>query len=270
MDLIEIYLAQMVRDRKSSGTIAQKKRMLELLPMSVESLTFEIFEPWWENFQYRADGTLKAAKTVGAELSHLKSFYKWAIRKRYLSLNPCEGVDAPKQGSSRPRPTRETDLSKAMSSAQPMMARMLALGAFAGLRSAEIANLDWNDIDLTSRMLWVRHGKGDKDRSVPVGTALAGYLAPVGTGRVITMANGSTISPKGVSSRINRFLRSQGIESTAHKLRARYATTALEKSGDLILVKDLLGHSSVATTQLYLLASTSKARALADAVGEIG
>lgn len=270
MDLIDSYLAEMVRERLSAGTIAQKQRMLRLLPMTAETLTYEVFEPWWVDFQYRADGELKAARTVGAELSHIKSFYRWAIRKRHLVLNPAEGVSAPRKGSSKPRPTREPELAKAMGAARPMMARMLALAAFAGLRSAEIANLDWRDVDLSARMLWVRHGKGDKDRSVPIGVALIAHLGAEGTGRVITMRNGSSISAKGVSSRINRFLRSQGIDSTAHKLRARFATVFLEKSGDLVLVKDLLGHASVATTQMYVLASNTKTRALADAVGEIG
>lgn len=269
-DLIDLHIEAWRRLRRQPSTLAERERILRSLPCPPESLTREIFDPWWIRRQTKEDGGLKAARSVATDLSHLKTFYHWAVIEKHILVNPVDHASSPSLPKSRPRPTKEPDLKIAVKAANPMLARMIALGALAGLRSAEIAHLDWDDVDLTSRMLWVRHGKGDKDRSVPIGTTLATYLGAAGTGRVVTSNDGEPLSPKAVSSRINRHMRSLGLNTTAHKLRARYATTALEKSGNLILVKDLLGHASVATTQLYLLASNAEARALADAVGDIG
>lgn len=269
-DLVTLHIEAWKRLRRQPSTLAERERILRALPCKPESLTREIFDPWWIGRQMRDDGELKAARSVAADLSHLKTFYKWMVGEGHIMIDPVAHAKSPSLPKSRPRPTKEPDLAIAIKSANPMVARMLALAAFAGLRSAEISHLDWDDIDLSSRMLWVRHGKGDKDRSVPIGVALAAYLGTAETGAVITSPGGKPLSAKAVSSRINRHMRSLGLNTTAHKLRARYATTALEKSGNLILVKELLGHTSVATTQLYLLASNSEARALADAVGEIG
>lgn len=162
------------------------------------------------------------------------------------------------------------DVGTGMREATPGMRRMLALGAMAGLRSAEMARITWADIDPDEGVLHVRMGKGSKDRTVPLSGPLLAELGEHGQGHIVTWSTGRTMAPKAVSASIGRYLRSQGVGFTAHKLRARYATRFVAATGDLASAAKALGHASVATTQKYVVASSDTMRKGAAACGRIG
>jgi len=149
----------------------------------------------------------------------------------------------------------------------------LALGAFAGFRSQEIAGLHVEDVDPVARTLQVRRGKGGKRRTVPlhpeVLSALEGLPMPE-SGPMFVRAErfgGGAIEPHSVSHQINRYLRRIGVPGSAHALRHTFATRLYRTTRDLVLTQRLLGHSSVATTQIYADADMSTA---ADAVAALG
>jgi len=128
------------------------------------------------------------------------------------------------------------------------------LGAYEGLRCMEMAGLDVDDVREDEGTLLVRKGKGAKDRGVPlhplVLEALEALPLPV-SGPIFTMPDGRRCAPYVVSQRINRYLRSVGVPSTAHALRHWFGTNLLRGTHDLRVVQEMLGHSSPATTALY-------------------
>lgn len=262
---VEEHLAGLERDRYSSATIDARRRILATLKDPLE-LDREGIQAWWETRQKTAKGEQRAASSLSGESSHVRAFYAWAIRQGLIDRNPADWLPKIRQASHKASPVSEPELLRVMEDAAPPMRQMIALAAMAGLRSAEIAAIAWEDIDPTSGVLWVRLGKGQKDRSVPLSAGLLGALGDPGEGLVV----GKAMTPKAVSMAIGRYLRERGVDSTAHKLRARYATRFLAATGDLVATAEAMGHSSVATTTLYAIASSDTMRRGAEAAGRIG
>ena len=136
----------------------------------------------------------------------------------------------------------------------------------AGLRAAEIAAIQWSDLDQGNGVLWVREGKGGKDRSVPLSAGLLAELGHPSEGPII----GKRMTAKAVSQAIGRYLRSRDVDYTAHKLRARYATRFLAATGDLAAAAEALGHSDLSSIGRYVIASSDTMRRGAEAAGRIG
>ena len=268
MDPVEQHLEGLARDRYSLATIAMRRRTLSTLPDPL-NVDRDRMAAWWEGRQQTAVGTLRAASSLAQEKSHLRTFYLWAITKGLIDHNPADWLSKIRQGSTLATPVREPDLARALLGEGPMH-RATALAAMAGLRSAEIATVDWSDIDRDAGILWVRRAKGVKDRSVPLSAGLLAELGDPGGGRIVTGPNGRALSAKAVSTALGRHLRASGVDASAHKLRARYATRFLAATGDLAATAREMGHVSVATTQKYLIASSDTMRKGAEAAGRVG
>ncbi|GAC1655849.1 MAG: hypothetical protein NVS4B6_32240 [Mycobacterium sp.] len=159
--------------------------------------------------------------------------------------------------------------------ATPRDRLMLLIGAYAGLRVSEIVNLRVEHVDFDNGMLEVHAGKGDKDRNVPLHQRIAWdmklFLGDRTEGWVFPAAresHGSTghLMPRVVQRMIaDAALRAKIVRHvTPHKLRHSFATLALSKGADIMEIKDLLGHSSVATTQIYLSCMPERLRGAVD------
>ncbi len=137
---------------------------------------------------------------------------------------------------------------------------MLSLIYSAGLRSQEVRNLKWPDIDYDRKMIHIRKTKYNKDRYVPLSNLMIKGLLKyreacspkdyVFNGKAI----GSKLSPRGVQWAMKEALKNSGIpkEVTVHSLRHSYATHLLEYGLDIDTVRKLLGHSHLTTTMIYL------------------
>ena len=141
-----------------------------------------------------------------------------------------------------------------------------ALMAYGGLRCVEVARLSWDDVDLTGGTLYLR-GKGSKDRLIPIGPVLRPLLArhDGAVGPVFDRAAPEHLTPRRVSQLVGKHMRRRRCDGTAHQLRHYSATHLLEQSGgNLMVVRDFLGHASVATTEVYAeLVGGELARAVA-------
>ncbi|MEM0459612.1 MAG: tyrosine-type recombinase/integrase [Thermofilaceae archaeon] len=138
-----------------------------------------------------------------------------------------------------------------LSIADPETRRAIMLMAYCGLRLAELERVRYEDIiDVGNAKMLRVTGKGGKTRMVPLPPAVLKELGP-GRGRIVP------ISRLAVYYRIIRLARRVGVRTTPHKLRHYYATRLLRSGADLRTVQELLGHSSVATTQVYTHVSDS-------------
>jgi len=263
---IDLHIEALRKARYSPKTLDARARVLRSLPAPILSLTHEQIDTWWDSRQSRPDGEPRAASSLSQEKSHVRAFYVWAMRHDLAERNPSDWIDRVRQKAHQARPVSEADLYRLMDDAPDDMRRILALGAMAGLRAAEIAKVTWEDIDRGNGVLWVREGKGGKDRTVPLSAGLLVELGEPGAGSVV----GRGMTAKAVSLAASRYFRSRGVESTAHKLRARYATRFLAATGDLAAAADALGHADLSSISRYVVASSDTMRRGAEAAGRIG
>lgn len=197
-----------------------------------------------------------SAKTRNGLLSHLNAFYKWAIQNDLLEYNPAEKISKPRMHPKHPRPMPENDICLAVDKATPKMKCWLLLGAYAGCRCQEIAGIEREDIFIETARLHIVHGKGDKERWVPLHPDILIALQELPMSVAGPLWNET---PSSVSRKINNYLHGLGIKSTAHTLRHWFATNAYRSSKDLRLTQELMGHSSPQTTAVYAAADQSAA-----------
>ena len=265
-DAIQDHLDDLKRSRYSRAALNARERLLRSIPGDILTADREAIQEWWKGRQERADGELRAASSLSQEASHLRSFGRWAMMQGLSERNPADWIPKIRQKHAAPTPVTEEGLWRAVHEAPEDMRRMIALGAMAGLRAAEIAAIQWSDLDQGNGVLWVREGKGGKDRSVPLSAGLLAELGHPGEGPII----GKRMTAKAVSQAIGRYLRSRGVDYTAHKLRARYATRFLAATGDLAAAAEALGHSDLSSIGRYVIASSDTMRRGAEAAGRIG
>ena len=207
--------------------------------------------------------------TQRTHLVALRAWYWWALREGLCEHDPTALVDGPRLDRRLPRPAREVDITMVLAGVGPQMAAMIAVMSCAGLRCCEVARLRWEDVDLAGGSIFV-FGKGSKERRVWLDAAALALLAalPGTDGPVFPGRFGNARAPDQVSRLVSRAFRRCGSTATAHQLRHRCATVALvESGGDLLAVRDLLGHASVATTQQYTALVPGRVEAIGRRVG---
>lgn len=194
-------------------------------------------------------------------ISALHGFYRWAVREDLIDGDPTEKLERPKLPRTVPRPIANVDLELALSLAEGRMRAWLTLAAYQGLRCQEIAGLRVDDLLFghTPPLLVVSAAKGRRERILPLhpDTMLAvQQFRPPRAGFVFCREDrpGSThpVTPHTVSDRIGMFLRSIGVNATAHQLRHWFGTSVYAESLDLRLTQELLGHADPSTTAGYV------------------
>ena len=205
-------------------------------------------------------------------LSAVKSLFKYACREGLLEDNPAAAVRTPKQEKHLPRHLRPDEMERLVDAPEddgPLARRdraLIELLYATGLRVGELVSLDWPDLDLSARVLRVL-GKGGKERMVPFGQpaaeALSTWLddweglatAPREDDEEPVFLNhrGGRLSARSVRRILDRHTATAGVPAGVHPhtLRHTFATHLLEEGADLRTIQELLGHSSLATTQKY-------------------
>lgn len=214
-----------------------------------------------------------AAQSRRAYVGHARAFYRWMLTTGRVDSDPTEMLTRPKVGKPLPKPIGEDDLTRALATASPKLAAIMTLMADAGLRCQEVAQLTWQDITSADGHTWlvVRNGKGRKDRHVPIGETVQRALRRHGTrlrGPVFIGRDSKPMRPNSVSQTVNAHLRRLGINSTAHKLRARYATQAAEVL-ETTLVAELCGWESLETARHYVRPNREQSAKLIAALDEL-
>jgi site-specific recombinase XerD len=217
-------------------------------------------------------GAMKS--TVARKLAAIRTFYRHLVERGELEANPADLVSSPKKDSYLPkvlRPDEVGELLDRIPGSTPLDLRdraLLELAYAAGLRAEELVNLDVKNLDADAEEVRV-DGKGGRTRVVPVGEhawrALERYLA---RGRTVLSAGesealflsktGKRLSTSDVRRRLKLQTRRAGI--SPHTLRHSFATHLLEGGADLRTIQELLGHSSISTTQTYTRVESKRLR----------
>lgn len=189
-------------------------------------------------------------RTRHAYRSDLSVFYRWAVRRNLTTNDPTTLVDPIRVPKTLPRPVPAAMVRPLIEYAPTEEMRLaVALAAFAGLRVAEIAHIDADDVDMVRNRITVRNGKGGKDREIPLHPSLRRLLEP----RVRKSGRLFQVKPETLSRSVAKYLRESGVDHTCHSLRATFATELAEVArGDVLLVQTLLGHDSPTTSMTYI------------------
>ncbi len=249
-ELIAAYCEHMEWRRLSPTTVSIRRTYLTKLSRDLGS--FKDIKPKMLR-RWLADPTRKLeASSQAVLLTTIHGFYAWTIREKRLKKDPTLRVDKPRVAKGFPHPISEDDLAKALANADALMRCWLVLGAYSGCRCQEIALMAREDIDEERMRLHIVHGKGSKQRWIPLSSKL---LAAFNEWGIPPAGRLWDITPAQMSKAVNGYLHDQGIEATAHSLRHRFASRLYQHTKDIVKVKNLLGHESVATTQIYAAAN---------------
>jgi integrase/recombinase XerD len=225
------------------------------------------------------DGRPYAATSVARILSSVRSFHRFLLREGVTAHDPARDVSQPKRPRRLPRPLPVDDVARLLETPDPSSAAggrdraILELLYGSGLRISELVGLDVDDVDLEAGTVRVL-GKGAKERVVPLGRyardAVAAYLTrwrpelatTASRGALFLNLRGGRITRQSCSRSLAGYVRTAGIERpvSLHTLRHSFATHLLEGGADVRVVQELLGHASVATTQIYTLVTEEHLR----------
>lgn len=241
-----------VAQRLSRRTIDERIRVIRLLhtETGIQPATIEAIDI----VEWIADHDEWADSTAATYTSYLSAWFTWLqIVDRRLD-NPMVKVGTPRVPEREPRPISDADVVKLLQARMwTSTRRMILLALLAGLRVHEIAQIRGEDVDFTTRLLWVR-GKGKRLKSIPMHpmlVELASEMPAAGWWFPMRGHEGEHILSKSVSDIIGRTMRRAGVRGTPHCLRHWYASTMLANGVDIRVVQDLLRHKSLATTQIY-------------------
>ncbi len=199
----------------------------------------------------------------------LASFYRWCVSSGIVGVDPTLALPTIRTPVGAPRPATDEIWRQILDTADHRTRLMARLACEAGLRRAEVAQVHASDLirgDDGDEL--IVHGKGSKQRVVPITTSLAGAIEA-------TCPLGGFLFPGKIDGRISADRVGHLVSKvmppgwSMHKLRHRFATRGYAGTGNLRAVQEALGHASVATTQRYTAVSAREIRAVADAAGSI-
>ena len=212
-------------------------------------------------------GRGQSPRSLARILSSWRGWFAWMGRRHELACNPCTGVKPPKGARRLPAtlsPDEAVRLVSLEATDDPGLRdrAVFELAYSCGLRVSELTALDTGCVDARSGEVRVT-GKGAKTRIVPVGAAALAALeawlpvrarmAKPGESALFVGRTGRRLSPREVQRRIKRWAAAAGIDADVHPhmLRHSFASHVLQSSGDLRAVQEMLGHASIASTQVY-------------------
>jgi integrase/recombinase XerD len=213
------------------------------------------------------------------QIAALRAFYKFCETERYLAQNVAENLSLPRRWKRLPKTLSDDEIRRLLQPLEPQTPESLCDQAIlevayaSGLRLAELRSLRLECLHLDAGFLTVI-GKGNKERVVPVGShaiaAIQRFLdsarpqlvRPKSPGTLFLTKRGTSFSAPTMWRHIKARVRQAGIgrNVTPHMLRHSFATHLLEHGADLRIIQELLGHSSISTTELYTHVSGQRLR----------
>jgi len=207
-------------------------------------------------------------RSISRKLSAVKSFFKYLVREEIIDLNPALLIKTPKLEKKLPEYVNEADIDRLMElpdkntfeGVRDLVILELFYGT--GMRLSELLNLKLHDLDLNSDLIRIL-GKGNKERIIPLGGVAKNIIqryikmrdnyALNATPNLLILLNGKKMYPMAVQRIVEKYLAlsSSVNKKSPHVLRHSYATHLLNAGASIRVVKDLLGHESLSTTQIY-------------------
>ena len=247
-----------------------------------QQITRSILESYQRHlYHYRKkNGKPLGVSTQRDRIGCVQRLFAWLCRKRRLEANPASELDLPKPEKRLPdEALSRSDIEAVLSApdiTDPLGIRdraILELFYSTAIRRAEMVRLSISDLNTEKRILWIRQGKGKKDRVVPIGSRalqwVTKYIENVRTLLVTSVDEhalflsgyGHPFTPDALGHNVTRYIRQADIGRTkggCHLFRHTCATHLLEGGADIRYIQQLLGHESLDTTAIYTAVNISE------------
>jgi len=279
------YKQGAIRDRTLDTYQQQLEKWVEEIPPGL--MLRDVMEEHLRPYLFQAD---TARNTKVKRYRHLRVFLNWAEEQDHIEQSPLSGIDKPKKQGKKPEYLTPSQLEKLLSTiddhaenTEDAVGRSpdvqwikdaIRIAVSTGLRRGELFNLRWSDVDLESRVLFVRNREGDEDgekftsksgheKAVPIrGDAEEVLNRRVDEGKrdrttyVLTNRNDETIKPNTLTQRFKFFVREADLDSqerlSVHSLRDTAATWLAMEGMPQRIIQEILGHSSSRVTEKYM------------------
>ena len=238
----------------------------------------ERYQRWLFSFR-REDGKPLSFRVQHNHLAAVKQFFKWCSRSNFILSNPASEIELPRIEKRLPRNVL-TSGEVELVLTQPDLTDPIGIRDRAvmetlystGMRRFEVANLSIYDVDPLRGTVFIRLGKGKRDRVIPIGERammwIQKYLSDVRPNLVVAPddgilflgARGETLHKDHLSTRVARYIDQAAIgkKGSCHLLRHTMATLMLENGADVRFIQAMLGHSDLSTTEIYTRVAIGK------------
>ncbi len=267
--LLQGYLEHLTHERRlATHTAKNYRRDIEaLMDMSSDTPVAALRPHDIRRYIAQLHGRGLDGRSLARMLSAWRGFYGYLARDHGCRHNPCVGIRAPKSAKRLPHALSPDEARQLVEidADDPLAMRdkaILELFYSSGLRLAELTGLAPADINFADATVRVT-GKGGKTRIVPVGShavkALRAWLderaaiRPIDGDALFVTLQGRRLGPRAIQTRVQQRALKQGVAARVHPhmLRHSFASHVLQSSSDLRAVQEMLGHSSISTTQVY-------------------
>lgn len=266
------------KNTSSNTNIKYKSDLLRLSSFLIEefnidnpeSVTINHLRKYLEKI--KGDNCLKST-TISNKIAVIKSFFNFLSQSEIILRNPTSFLRLPRKVKRIPRYLNEIELEKLLSAPNRVKSRrvqkfilrdelVLTLLAYTGIRKSELLNLNWEDINLGNKYITIRNTKNKTDRVIPIHNRvfalLDKYLSqrlPINNPALFVGEGGNRLHSNSLRCLFKRSIKLSGLNNkgyTIHSLRHTFATRLLGKDVSLIKIKNLLGHKSIESTEIYL------------------
>ena len=214
-----------------------------------------------------------ASSSIANKINILHHFFKFLHNSGYISTNPAILIRPPRKINKLPKVFNEIELEKFLKAPdyntdtrfKKYVLRdklIFTMFAYTGLRRTELTNLDWDDINLGSKYLIVRKSKNKSQRIIPLHDRVMGLLdkylserLPLKNNALFIGRTNQRIHHNSLKNLFDRYIKISGLSGkgyTTHTIRHTFATRLLNKNVNLVNIKNLMGHRSLESTQIYL------------------
>ena len=233
--------------------------------LSLQAVDTDLIRDWMEGLMDKGN----SASTINKKLSALRSFYRFSLKRGLVEKDPAHAVTGPKKSKPLPQFLREGEMDRLLDQFEwnddfnNVRARTILILLYeAGLRRSELTGLNDDDVDFNAGQLKVT-GKRNKQRIVPFGRELADALRQYMTlrdsqfddnnGAMFLDNKGGRMTGNQVYATVHKYLSmvTSLKKRSPHVLRHSFATAMLNNGAGLESIKNLLGHESVSTTEIY-------------------
>jgi integrase/recombinase XerC len=257
-DLIDLFLDHLKERGRAQRTIDLRRQILTRidgsLPLGLESANADELRGWI----YRDEWT---PNTRASYWTSTNTFFTWATRSidPHLSFNPMDLLPKPPGEHGLPRPITDDQLARILRDGVEPYRTWSILAAYEGMRCCEISRGDRDHI--TRAETWIYKGKRNKPRVIPTHPVTWQAAQELPSGPLAQRASGTRIEPRYVSQRTAEYLTELlGETCGLHRLRHWFATALRRAGKDILVIKELMGHSSLTSTQIYALVPDEERR----------
>lgn len=226
------------------------------------------------------DGRIQRKWTAETFLNYYKGvkvFLDWCVKNGHIPVNPIVTIEKPKLEKKLPKRISSQEAMKLLEYSFNKKYRyrfesyrnqaIIATFIYTGLRAKELLTLKMSEVDLENNVLYVKLGKGNKDRVIPISYALKAYLdryllechrlKRICGNFFVSIRGDMPFTYNGLKKVIDALRKATKIDFTPHRLRHTFATLMLEGGCDLFSLQKMMGHSDIKTTTIYLSATVN-------------